>query len=88
MNERPMYLLQSINSRCSIYLKFGLGDPWAGQESDSDPWDWEVISESLDNRVTFGAEPPIGSYQKIKLICNTNFIWERKPLRWELFWSR
>ena len=45
----------------SIYLKFGVGDPWAGQESDSDPWYWEVISESLDNSVTFGAEPPIGS---------------------------
>ena len=45
----------------SIYLKFGLGDPWAGQESDKDSWDWEVISESLDNSVTFGAEPPIGS---------------------------
>ena len=61
MNERPMYLLQFLNSLFSIYLKFGVGDPWAGQESDSDPWDCEVISESLDTSVTFGAEPPIGS---------------------------
>ena len=45
----------------SIYLKFGVGDPWAGQDSDSDPWDCEVISDSLDTSDTFGAEPPIGS---------------------------
>ena len=39
----------------------GMGDPWAGQESDKDSWDPEVISESFDTRVTLGAEPPIGS---------------------------
>ena len=47
----------------SLYLKFGEGDPWAGQVRDKDSWDSEVISESLESSVTLGAEPPIGSWQ-------------------------
>ena len=50
----------------SVYLKFGEGDPWAGQVRDKDSRDSEVISESLESRVTLGAEPPIGSWQAMR----------------------
>ena len=45
----------------NLYLKLGDGDPWAGQDSDTDSANFELTSDSLERRVTLGAEPPIGS---------------------------
>ena len=42
-----------------------MGDPWAGQERDKDIDDFEWIWDSLDSWVTFGADPPIGSEERI-----------------------
>ena len=63
----PIGSRKLYNKKIYIYLKPGTGEPWAGQERDSDSANLELTRDNLERRVTFGAEPPIGSWKEKSL---------------------